>query len=152
MALKIERALAPLSASLVNIALIDHFQNGVSSISEVFELSLALFIELLTKYKRHLKSQIEIFFKEICLNILEATTSSFDQKWLVIEGISKICNDAQMVIDIYVSAKKTGNVCILGRSMNPNPCTMDLSEFNVNVMTRNNGEHQCSPYDPGIQK
>ena len=93
----------PPSASLVNIALIDHFQNGVSSISEVFELSLALFIELLTKYKRHLKSQIEIFFKEICLNILEATTSSFDQKWLVIEGISKICNDAQMVIDIYVN-------------------------------------------------
>ena len=104
-ALKIGRALPPLSTSLVNIALIDYFQNGVSSISEVFELSLALFIELLTKYKRHLKSQIEIFFKEICLNILEATTSSFDQKWLVIEGISKICNDAQMVIDIYVSTK-----------------------------------------------
>ena len=83
--------------------MIAYFQNGVSSISEVFELSLALFIELLTKYKRHLKSQIEIFFKEICLNILEATTSSFDQKWLVIEGISKICNDAQMVIDIYVN-------------------------------------------------
>jgi hypothetical protein len=33
-------------------------QNGVSSISEVFELSLALFIELLTKYKRCLKSQV----------------------------------------------------------------------------------------------
>ena len=30
--------------------------------------------------------------------------------------------------------------------------TMDLSEFNANVRTRNNGEHQCSPYDPGIQK
>ena len=38
-------------------------QNGVSPISEVFELSLALFMELLTKYKRCLKSQIEIFFK-----------------------------------------------------------------------------------------
>ena len=78
-------------------------QNGVSSISEVFELSLALFVELLTKYKRHLKSQIEIFFKEICLNILEATTSSFEQKWLVIEVIGKICMDAQMVVDIYVN-------------------------------------------------
>ena len=78
-------------------------QNGVSPISEVFELSLALFIELLTKYKRCLKSQIEIFFKEIGLNILEATTSSFDQKWLVIEALSKICNDAQMVVDIYVN-------------------------------------------------
>ena len=30
--------------------------------------------------------------------------------------------------------------------------TLDLSEFNVNVMTRNNGAHQRSPYDPGIQK
>lgn len=78
-------------------------QNGVSPISEVFELSIALFIELLTKYKRSLKSQIEIFFKEIGLNILEATTSSFEQKWLVIEAFSKICNDAQMVVDIYVN-------------------------------------------------
>ena len=78
-------------------------QNGVSSISEVFELCLALFIELLIKYKKHLKSQIEIFFKEICLNILEATTSSFEQKWLVIEGIGKICMDAQMVVDTYVN-------------------------------------------------
>ena len=78
-------------------------QNGVSPISEVFELSIALFIELLTKYKRCLKSQIEIFFKEIGLNILEATTSSFEQKWLVIEAFSKICNDAQMVVDIFVN-------------------------------------------------
>ena len=61
-------------------------QNGVSPISEVFELSIALFIELLTKYKRCLKSQMQIFFKEISLNILEATTSSFEQKWLVIEA------------------------------------------------------------------
>lgn len=78
-------------------------QNGVSSIGPVFELSLALFIELLTKYKRHLKPQVEIFFKEICLNILEATTSSFEQKWLVIEAVGKVCNDAQMVVDIYVN-------------------------------------------------
>ena len=78
-------------------------QNGVSPISEVFELSLALFIELLTKYKRSLKSQVEIFFKEIGLNILEATTSSFEQKWLVIEAFVKICSDAQMVVDIYVN-------------------------------------------------
>ena len=30
--------------------------------------------------------------------------------------------------------------------------TLDLSEFNVDVMTRNNGAHQRSPYGPGIQK
>ena len=32
------------------------------------------------------------------------------------------------------------------------PLTLDLSEFNVNVMTGNNGVHQRSPYNPGIQK
>ena len=32
------------------------------------------------------------------------------------------------------------------------PNTLDLSEFNVNVMTRNNGAHQRSPYGPGTQK
>ena len=30
--------------------------------------------------------------------------------------------------------------------------TSDLSEFNVNVMTRNNGAHLRSRHDPGIQK
>ena len=30
--------------------------------------------------------------------------------------------------------------------------TMDLSEFNVNVMTGNNEVYQRSPYDPVIQK
>ena len=30
--------------------------------------------------------------------------------------------------------------------------TLDLSEFNVNVMTGNNGTHLRSPYDPEIQK
>ena len=32
------------------------------------------------------------------------------------------------------------------------PYTLDLSEFNVDVMTGNNGAHQRSPNDPGIQK
>jgi len=60
-------------------------QNGVSNIAEVFELSLALFISLLTSYRLNLKPQIEIFFKEICLNILEAASSSFEQKWMVLQ-------------------------------------------------------------------
>lgn len=78
-------------------------QNGVSPIGEVFELSLAIFLSLLTKYRRHLKSQIEIFFKEICLNILAASSSSFEQKWLVVQGITTVCSEAQIVIDIYVN-------------------------------------------------
>ena len=37
-------------------------QNGVSNIGEVFELSIALFLELLAKYKRHLKPQVSAKF------------------------------------------------------------------------------------------
>lgn len=78
-------------------------KNGVSSIPEVFELSLAIFLALLSNFKMHLKMQIEVFFKEIFLNILETSTSSFEHKWMVIQALTRICADAQSVVDIYVN-------------------------------------------------
>lgn len=35
-------------------------RNGVSSVHEVFELSLAIFVTLLSNFKQHLKMQIEV--------------------------------------------------------------------------------------------
>lgn len=78
-------------------------KNGVSSVPEVFELSLSIFLALLSNFKTHLKMQIEVFFKEIFLNILETTSSSFDHKWMVIQALTRICADAQSVVDIYVN-------------------------------------------------
>jgi brefeldin A-inhibited guanine nucleotide-exchange protein len=78
-------------------------KNGVSSIPEVFELSLSIFVALLSNFKVHLKKQIEVFFKDIFLNILETTSSSFEHKWMVIQALTKICDDAQSVVDIYVN-------------------------------------------------
>jgi brefeldin A-inhibited guanine nucleotide-exchange protein len=78
-------------------------KNGVSNVPEIFELSLAIFLALLQKFKVHLKMQIEVFFKEIFLNILETMTSSFEHKWMVIQALTRICADAQSVVDIYVN-------------------------------------------------
>ncbi|KAH1004368.1 hypothetical protein HUJ04_004126 [Dendroctonus ponderosae] len=78
-------------------------KNGVSSIPTVFELSLAIFLALLSNFKLHLKMQIEVFFKEIFLNILETSNSSFEHKWMVIQALTRICGDAQSVVDIYVN-------------------------------------------------
>uniref|UniRef100_A0A3P8ZT77 SEC7 domain-containing protein n=1 Tax=Esox lucius TaxID=8010 RepID=A0A3P8ZT77_ESOLU len=78
-------------------------KNGVSSVPEVFELSLSIFLTLLSHFKTHLKMQIEVFFKEIFLYILETSTSSFDHKWMVIQSLTRICADAQSVVDIYVN-------------------------------------------------
>lgn len=78
-------------------------KNGVSIITEVFELSLAIFLVLLTNFKVHLKMQIEVFFRDIFLNILETPSSSFDHKWMVIQSLNKICSNAQSVVDIYIN-------------------------------------------------
>lgn len=78
-------------------------KNGVSSIPKVFELSLTIFLALLSNFKLHLKMQIEVFFKEIFLNILETSNSSFEHKWMVIQALTRICGDAQSVVDIYVN-------------------------------------------------
>uniref|UniRef100_A0A8C2G515 ADP-ribosylation factor guanine nucleotide-exchange factor 2 (brefeldin A-inhibited) n=1 Tax=Cyprinus carpio TaxID=7962 RepID=A0A8C2G515_CYPCA len=78
-------------------------KNGVSSVPEVFELSLAIFLTLLSHFKVHLKMQIEVFFREIFLTILETSSSSFEHKWMVIQTLTRICADAQCVVDIYVN-------------------------------------------------
>ncbi|XP_014046164.2 brefeldin A-inhibited guanine nucleotide-exchange protein 1 isoform X3 [Salmo salar] len=78
-------------------------KNGVSSVPEVFSLSLSIFLTLLSHFKTHLKMQIEVFFKEIFLYILETSTSSYDHKWMVIQSLTRICADAQSVVDIYVN-------------------------------------------------
>ena len=46
---------------------------------------------------------LQVFFKEIFLNILEAGSSSFQHKWMVIQALTRICADAQSVVDIYVN-------------------------------------------------
>ena len=78
-------------------------KNGVSSVPEVFELSLSIFVALLCNFKVHLKKQIEVFFKEIFLNILETPSSTFEHKFMVIQALTRICADAQSVVDIYIN-------------------------------------------------
>lgn len=67
-------------------------KNGVSSAPEVFRLSLSIFVELLAKFKLHLKMQIEVFFRDIFLNILESPSTSFANKWTLVEALTKICS------------------------------------------------------------
>jgi brefeldin A-inhibited guanine nucleotide-exchange protein len=78
-------------------------KNGVSPVLDVFELSLAIFVSLLADYKQHLKKQIEVFFREIIIFLLETSTSSFDHKWLVIQALTHVCANAQCVVDLYIN-------------------------------------------------
>ncbi|CAB1317567.1 unnamed protein product [Coregonus sp. 'balchen'] len=68
-----------------------------------------MFINAIKQYlcvalsKNGVSSVPEVFFKEIFLYILETSTSSYDHKWMVIQSLTKICADAQSVVDIYVN-------------------------------------------------
>ncbi|CAH8653390.1 unnamed protein product [Heterobilharzia americana] len=79
------------------------FKNGTSPIVEVFELSVAIFLALLTHFKPHLKRQIEVFFKDVLLFILESPKSSYGHKLIVIDALKRICGDAQCLVDIYLN-------------------------------------------------
>jgi len=52
-------------------------KNGVSSVPNVFELSLAIFVTLLSNFKQHLKMQIEValssraFFRIVLVDVVE---------------------------------------------------------------------------------
>ena len=46
---------------------------------------------------------LQVFFKEIFLYILETPSSSFEHKWMVIQALTRICADAQSVVDIYLN-------------------------------------------------
>ncbi|CAD5207446.1 unnamed protein product [Bursaphelenchus okinawaensis] len=74
-----------------------------SSVISVFEKSLAIVVELINKFRAHLKPQIEVFFTTVILHFLESNTSDFEHKWISLNTVSKICDDPQSVVDIYVN-------------------------------------------------
>ena len=78
-------------------------KNGLSNNNEVLHLSLSIFICLLKDFKVHLKMQIEVFFKEIIIHIIESPSSSFDQRWMVLDALILMCSDPQCIVDIFVN-------------------------------------------------
>lgn len=78
-------------------------KNGLSHNNEILNLSLSIFMCLLKDFKIHLKLQIEVFFKEIIIHIVESPSSSFDRKWMVLDALISMCSDAQCIVDIFVN-------------------------------------------------
>lgn len=67
-------------------------RNAVSNNIQVFEKSLAIFVELLDKFKTHLKASIEVFFNSVILPMLDSNTCAFEQKWIVLNTIGTLFN------------------------------------------------------------
>ncbi|VDP90426.1 unnamed protein product [Echinostoma caproni] len=111
-------------------------KNGVSPHPEICELSVTIFLALLTHFKPHLKRHIEVFFKDVFLEILESPKSSFEHKWVVIEAVRRICADAQCVVDIYLNYDCDMNMANIFERL-----TTDLAKI---AQGRYVGEHGCT--------
>lgn len=78
-------------------------QNCTSNYTQIVGLSLQVFLVLINNFKRHLKAEIEIFVTSIFLKILQSENSSFEHKMLVLEVLNNICDDAQILGEIFLN-------------------------------------------------
>lgn len=79
-------------------------KNSALSAMSIFQLLCSIFMNLLSRFRSGLKSEIGIFFPMLVLRVLENVLQpSFLQKMTVLNLLEKICQDSQLIIDIFVN-------------------------------------------------
>ncbi|KAI9591638.1 hypothetical protein BDF19DRAFT_468694 [Syncephalis fuscata] len=78
-------------------------RNLVSVIPAVFECALELFWQVLCNFRMFLKKEIEVFFTEIFLPILEMKNSPFQQRLALLSVLTRICDSPQMLVELYLN-------------------------------------------------
>lgn len=118
-------------------------KNGISPVPEVCQLSVTIFLALLTHFKPHLKRQIEIFVKDVFLEILDSPKSTFEHKWVVIEALRRICADAQCVVDIYLNYDCDMNMANLFERLTTSLAKIAQGRYAVADSTSSVGQRQA---------
>lgn len=81
--------------------------NATPSVPEAYQLSCSIFLTLLTRYRAHLKAEIGFFFPMLLLKPLELVEgtplSSYSQRATLVKGFQIICDDAQLMVDLFVN-------------------------------------------------
>ncbi|KAI9509449.1 Sec7-domain-containing protein [Russula earlei] len=78
-------------------------RNAVSPVPQVFEISVEIFWRTLSSLRAKLKKEIEVLFHEIFIPILEMKTSTMKQKLVILSMLSRLCQDPQALVDIYIN-------------------------------------------------
>ncbi|KAI8338556.1 hypothetical protein BC941DRAFT_423211 [Chlamydoabsidia padenii] len=78
-------------------------RNAFSMVPQVFDITLEILWKVVQGLKVFLKKEVEVFFKEIFLRILEMRTASYQQKFSLLKVVMRICEDPQTLVDIYLN-------------------------------------------------
>lgn len=78
-------------------------QNCTSNYTQIVAMSLQVFLVLLRNFKRHLKTELDVFITSIFLRLLQSDNASFEHKVLVLEALHAICDDPQTLGEIFLN-------------------------------------------------
>ncbi|TPX34634.1 hypothetical protein SmJEL517_g02669 [Synchytrium microbalum] len=78
-------------------------RNAIATNPMLFELSLSIFLMLVRMYRAKIKLEIEVLLSTVFLHILEMGNSSYKQKSMVLQGLLKISENPQTLVDLYLN-------------------------------------------------
>ncbi|KAJ3922763.1 hypothetical protein F5877DRAFT_33031 [Lentinula edodes] len=78
-------------------------RNAISPVPQVFDISVEIFWRMLSGMRTKLKKEIEVLLHEIYIPILEMRTSTLKQKAVILGMFSRLCQDPQALVDIYLN-------------------------------------------------
>ncbi|RKP14485.1 hypothetical protein BJ684DRAFT_870, partial [Piptocephalis cylindrospora] len=78
-------------------------RNIVSVVPAVFDCALETFWRVLSGLRSYMKKEIEVFFKEIFLPILEMKNSSLASRRALLGILLKMCKDPQLLVEVYLN-------------------------------------------------
>ncbi|KZT72494.1 Sec7-domain-containing protein [Daedalea quercina L-15889] len=78
-------------------------RNAVSPVPQVFEISVEIFWRVISGLRTKLKKEIEVLLHEIFIPILEMKTSTLKQKAVILNMIHRLCQDPQVLVEIYLN-------------------------------------------------
>lgn len=114
-------------------------RNIVSVVPAVFDCALETFWRVLSGLRSYMKKEIEVFFKEIFLPILEMKNSSLASRKALLGILSKMCKDPQLLVEIYLNYDCDGEALD------------NIYERLVNVLAKLASSHtQGGSSDPGF--
>ncbi|KAG9092656.1 guanine nucleotide exchange protein for ADP-robosylation factor [Ceratobasidium sp. 370] len=78
-------------------------RNAISSVPQVFDISVEIFWRILNGLRTRLKKEIEVLFVEIFIPIMDMRQATAKQKSTILTMFAKLCQDPQALVDIYLN-------------------------------------------------
>ncbi|KZS97559.1 Sec7-domain-containing protein [Sistotremastrum niveocremeum HHB9708] len=78
-------------------------RNAVSSVPQIFEISVEMLWTVISGMRTKLKKEIEVLLTEIFIPILELRMSTLRQKASILSLLSRLSQDPQALVDIYIN-------------------------------------------------